>query len=132
MGGYGALRMALGRPDLYASANSHSGALLCGSGTKTSLDQKEMIRIFGRSPRGSAHDLLALARKARKSGTAPKIRIDCGTEDFLIEHNRKYHAELAKLGIAHEYAEYPGMHNWDYWDLHVREAIDFHCRNLKI
>ena len=30
MGGYGALRMALARPDLFASANSHSGAVLHG------------------------------------------------------------------------------------------------------
>lgn len=131
MGGYGALRIGLGRPDLFASVNSHSGAPLRGSTIK-GLDQKEMIRVFGKSPAGTDHDLIALAKKAKQSGIIPKIRIDCGTEDFLLEENRKYDAALTKMGIAHEYEEYPGDHNWDYWDMHVRTAIDFHCRNLRI
>ena len=131
MGGYGALRMALGRPDLFASATSHSGALLVASGAKSSLQGPELNRIFGRKPAGSDHDLLELARRCKKAGTLPKIRIDCGTEDFLLEHNRQYHQHLDKMGIAHEYQEFPGNHNWDYWDLHVREALDFHGKNLK-
>lgn len=132
MGGYGALRMALGRPDLFGSANSHSGALTRGSFAKTNPNEKEFIRVFGKSPAGTDHDLIALARKAKQKRLVPKIRIDCGTDDFLIQQNRDYHAALNKLGIAHEYEEFPGAHTWEYWDLHVREAISFHCRNLKI
>ena len=32
----------------------------------------------------------------------------------------------------HEYNEYPGNHNWDFWDTHIREAIEFHAKNLGI
>ena len=35
-----------------------------------------------------------------------------------------------RLGIPHEYAEFPGSHTWDYWDHHVQEAIAFHQRAL--
>ena len=133
MGGYGALRMALGRPDLFASCNSHSGAVMRGSIKRFGKNEpQEFLDIFGRDPNGSDHDLVELARRAKKAGQYPKIRIDCGTEDFLIQQNREYHTELTKLDIAHEYEEFPGDHNWGYWDIHVREAIAFHVKNLKI
>ena len=34
--------------------------------------------------------------------------------------------------IEHEYNEYPGSHNWDFWDTHIREALEFHAKNLGI
>ena len=34
--------------------------------------------------------------------------------------------------ISHEYEEFPGGHDWGYWDLHVRQAIAFHVRNLRL
>ena len=36
------------------------------------------------------------------------------------------------MQIGHEYAEFVGMHNWEYWDQHVQEAVAFHVKNLKI
>ena len=62
------------------------------------------------------------------AGVLPQIRIDCGTEDFLLEDSRSIHARFDQLGVAHEYAEYPGVHDWDYWDRHIQEAIAFHWR----
>ncbi|MBC7808257.1 MAG: hypothetical protein H7145_19160, partial [Akkermansiaceae bacterium] len=32
---------------------------------------------------------------------------------------------LNEKGITHEYAEYPGEHNWAYWDEHVEESLQF-------
>lgn len=132
MGGYGAMRIALGRPDLFCSVNSHSGALMRGSRKKIDPAESEFIRIFGKSPAGTDHDLIELARRVKKNGPLPKILLDCGTEDFLLESNRSYTKALTDLAIPHTYQEFPGDHNWGYWDLHVREAIDFHCKNLRI
>lgn len=132
MGGYGALRLALGRPDLFISANSHSGAVLHGGKTWDKPEHREMRQIFGRHPAGSDHDLLALARRARRSKRLPALMLDCGVEDFLYEDNRAFHASLDKLGVAHEYREFPGAHNWDYWEAHVPEALAFHARALRI
>jgi S-formylglutathione hydrolase FrmB len=134
MGGYGAMRLALGYPNVYGSANSHSGALAFGH-EPLNLEgdhAAEWELIVGADPRGSEHDLFTLAERRQKEGNAPALRIDCGTEDFLIEHNRSFTAHLKELGVAHEYAEFPGSHTWDYWDLHVQEALAFHCRNLGI
>ena len=63
-------------------------------------------------------------------GRLPALRLDCGTEDFLLEQNRAFHKRLEDLHVPHEYEEFPGGHDWGYWDLHVREAIAFHARNL--
>jgi S-formylglutathione hydrolase FrmB len=37
---------------------------------------------------------------------------------------------MGGLGIAHEYAEYPGEHERGYWNEHIQEAISFHWRTL--
>jgi S-formylglutathione hydrolase FrmB len=133
MGGYGAIKLALKYPERFCSATSHSGGLLFGSQPPrrdaNPSFQAEMRRIFGERPQGGPEDLFPLA-----AGLDPKrrpaLRIDCGTEDFLIERNREFHAHLDRIGYPHEYAEFPGQHEWGYWDLHVQEAIAFHVRHL--
>jgi len=133
MGGYGALRLALAHPDMFVSANSHSGACQAGHKVILPLKDPEFFRVFGPAQQGSAHDLFALtARLKRQRARIPKLRIDVGTDDFLIQDNRVFHAHLEKLGVRHEYAEFPGTHCWEYWDLHIREALAFHCRALGI
>lgn len=136
MGGYGALRLALGYPDRYVSANSHSGAVMFGHDALLKDDglfqPYEFTPMVGEEPGGSDHDLYALAAKVVQSVQPPALRIDCGTEDFLLKPNRAFVADLKRIGYAHTYAEYPGSHSWDYWDLHVQEALQFHCRHLGI
>jgi S-formylglutathione hydrolase FrmB len=134
MGGYGALRLALGYPHVFAAATSHSGAVMHGSRNHPrpggALDEIEFRRIFGDAPVGSDHDLCALAARCLSHGVLPKIRIDCGTADDLLADNRDLHAKLDALRVPHEYAEFPGGHDWDYWDLHVQDALAFHHQHL--
>jgi S-formylglutathione hydrolase FrmB len=134
MGGYGALRLALGYPERYVSATSHSGALAFGHDPVADSDFRapEFRRIAGALPTGSQHDLFALAAKVRQAGNAPALRIDCGTEDFLVQPNRRFVEHLRTLELAHEYQEFPGTHSWDYWDVHVQEALAFHARHLAL
>jgi S-formylglutathione hydrolase FrmB len=135
MGGYGALRLGLGYPDVFATATSHSGAVLHGSRDHPrkggSLQPPEFHRIFGKDPTGTEHDVLALAQQCKSRGTLPKIRIDCGTEDDLVADNRDLHKKLEAMKVPHEYQEYPGKHDWEYWDHHVQEALAFHHKHLK-
>src|SRR5690606_1517100 len=104
MGGYGALRVGLGYAARYASSNSHSGALGWGrAGADEDIREvarrrgwtdgftDEMHRIFGPRPTGTEHDVLRLAREAFRAKTLPKLLIDCGTDDYLIEDSRQYH-----------------------------------------
>lgn len=145
MGGYGALRIGLGYAERFCSVNSHSGAVGWGglTGAKAYREaarargwsddfRMELERIFGLSPEGTDHDLLALAKKAKRAGRLPALSLDCGTEDFLLADNRNFTARLKAAKIPHTYQEYPGAHTWEYWDLHVREAVAFHRGNLGI
>jgi putative tributyrin esterase len=135
MGGYGALRTALAYPEKFISANSHSGAVLAGTQRwdkpHDRLDSKELQAIFGKRPAGSQHDLLTLVTQTPKK-KLPALRLDCGREDFLLNDNRAFAAELAKLRIPHTYEEHPGAHTWDYWDEHIRSALAFHAGHLGI
>jgi S-formylglutathione hydrolase FrmB len=132
MGGYGALRAALAYPHLYVSAHSHSGALLHGSKLWNPGSEYDRSDVFGPDPRGTDHDLLKLAAECRKREVSlPELLIDCGTGDFLLNDNREFHAKLDAMRIPHTYREFPGEHNWDYWDLHIRDAIDFHAQAMK-
>jgi len=132
MGGYGALKLALKHPERFASAVSHSGAVGMGHWPPSRDDafDSEVRRVFGADSQGGENDLFALA--SRLSGGAPALRFDCGTDDFLLESNRVFAAHLKELGVGHEYEEFPGGHDWGYWDEHVREGMEFHRRNLGI
>ena len=130
MGGYGAIRLALAHPELFISANSHSGAF-APFALPGRPKSPEFSRMFGPHPEGTAHDVFSLAATLKRAGKRiPHLRIDCGTEDFLLQSNRDFHAHLSKLKIAHQYAEHPGTHEWDFWDEHVREALAFHAKAL--
>ena len=131
MGGYGALKLGLKFLDLFCSAVSHSGALGITQGKSTSLRADAYHQIFGPSPAEGKDCLFGLAKRVDRS-RLPAIRIDCGVDDGLLEANREYHALLTDLGIAHEYEEFPGAHDWGYWDVHVQEAIGFHRKALGI
>jgi putative tributyrin esterase len=131
MGGYGAMRLALGHPGRYVSANSFSGALTVGGNNRAKWIP-EYRQVFGPKPEGTEHDLVYLTKKCKRLGKLPKLMIDCGVDDHLIAESRSFHATLEKMGIRHAYAEHPGTHNWDYWDAHIREAIAFHRKALGV
>lgn len=130
MGGYGAVKLALKFPELFVSANGHSGAYDIASMPEPVRDIPEWRQIFGVNPAGGKDDVFALARSCDPA-LRPALRIDCGVDDFLIEANRRFHAHLVALGFPHEYEEFPGAHTWEYWDLHVQEALAFHMRLLE-
>jgi S-formylglutathione hydrolase FrmB len=50
----------------------------------------------------------------------------------LIDENRAFHAHLERIGLPHTYKEHAGAHTWDYWDLHVQEALAQHAEVLGI
>jgi len=129
MGGYGAMKLALKYPDRFCSVNSHSGALNIARALPREEIRSELCHIFGEHPEGGSDDVFTLAERLDPE-VAPRILFDCGVDDFLIDHNRAFHAHLNRLGIPHTYVEHPGIHSWDYWDKHVQEALEFHSANL--
>jgi S-formylglutathione hydrolase FrmB len=134
MGGYGAMKLALKYPDRFCSVVSHSSVFdIAGSLTGSDLSA-ELRRIFGGDPGEGNNDVFRLAESAagKRRRLLPAIRFDCGRDDGLIEHNRAFHRHLDKLRIKHQYEEFPGTHDWSYWDTHIQEALKFHAAVLGI
>ncbi len=132
MGGYGAVKVGLKHHEMFASVNSHSGAVgIMHDPDRVKSLGDEFSRIFGKTPTDGPEDPFALVKNL-DHGRLPAIKLDCGTDDFLLEQNRSFHKHLDQLHIKHEYDEFLGGHDWLYWDKHVQDAIAFHVRNLKL
>jgi len=125
MGGYGALMLAMRHADKFRAACSHSGAMDFLHG-----HEREARELYFSIFPPEKYNLFDLAKTHAASGQDVAMRIDCGREDFLIEANRKFHAHLQTLGLAHDYEEFDGGHTWDYWDLHVQKTVTFVMRQL--
>ena len=67
MGGYGAVKLGLKHPEMFASVNSHSGALgfLPESVKRYKEFSPEFERIFGKSPAGGPEDPFAISATDR-------------------------------------------------------------------
>jgi len=75
---------------------------------------------------GSDKDPKALIKSLKASGASiPAMYLSCGTEDFLLEHNRDYHKFLTENEVPHEYIEGPGAHTWEYWDEYILKVLDW-------
>ena len=127
MGGYGAIRVGLANPDLFSVACSHSGAVGYAHGP---IEGRPELGHLARAV-GEAGDCHALAAERKKDGKLPALRLDCGTDDFLLDSNRQFHAHLDEIGVEHVYEEFPGNHNWAYWDEHITATLDFVCEHVR-
>jgi len=130
MGGYGAMKLGLKFPEVFASVVSHSSAFDFAHDPKM-LEGPEFRRIVGERVPGGKDDLYAITERVSPR-QAPAVRIDCGKSDRLLDSNRRFHRHLLGLGIRHEYREFPGEHNWAYWDIRIQEALRFHAKHLKL
>lgn len=130
MGGYGAVKLALRKPEQYAAAASLSGCLdICAR--LTDCNWKNIAAAiwgddFAASVKGTDDDLLALLNKFGDS-TLPKPRIyfTCGTEDGLYPLNLSFKAAIEQTDLVNKFESYPGKHNWDFWDKTIVPALNF-------
>lgn len=130
MGAYGALRIALLDPARYAAVAALSVALPqvlykyhneFTRGMELALGPEEQLA-------GSDRDILTLVdRLAQREGATPKIYACCGTEDWisyegfqLLDRHIKEHAPA----LNYQSSTNSGGHNWDFWNPHIRKAVE--------
>jgi enterochelin esterase-like enzyme len=118
MGGFGALRLAGKYPQRFSAAAGHSSI--------TEASQLDALLTETRAGWSVAPtDLSVLQALVTAPAHLPALRFDCGRDDPYIDANRQLHADLQAAGIAHEYAEHEGGHNWAYWAQHLEETLRF-------
>jgi putative tributyrin esterase len=118
MGGFGALRLAAKYPERFRGAGGHSSMTRFEQHTQF---VEEPLDLYACSP----EDRSVFETMRRNCDRLPAIRFDCGTEDPLIEYNRELDRQLSGAGIPHQYTEYPGGHEWPYWELHLADMLRY-------
>jgi enterochelin esterase-like enzyme len=123
MGGFGALRLGAKYAARVAGISAHSSVTRLAD--LTQHVQQPLKEYLSAGKRDT--DLLYWMRRHRSQ--LPPIRIDCGTEDALLDSNRTLHIALLRYRITHSYEEHPGAHDWAYWQQHVRATLRFVSRS---
>lgn len=140
MGGYGALKCALSRPKQYGSCCAFSSACLFLKEFLDSQRQQSDLRAlratygdqlitdfqaaFGeRLESNPRDDILELARNVSGAAVKPKLYCTCGTEDDLHSDNVRFRDEIAKLDLDFVYEEWPGVHDWAFFNESYRRAL---------
>ncbi|MBR2520919.1 MAG: hypothetical protein IKE62_01890 [Oscillospiraceae bacterium] len=137
MGGYGAMKIGLTFPERFAAIACLSAYNIPEDFSWQAPSQpeewKRMMRIvfgdlFPDDMMGSPHDLYYLADNVCKKGL-PKPAIyhvwgdmDVARRGSLI--TSKYFKDL-KDGFRYYCAEYPGYHDFDFWDARLPEMFEF-------
>lgn len=119
MGGFGALRLGAKHPRRFRGVSGHSSITHF---SQMSRFVEEPLAAYGPPPE---EEQCVLHWMTANRATLPPVRFDCGTDDPLIEDNRRLHRDLDALGIPHRYEEFAGGHEWPYWELHLEDSLRF-------
>jgi putative tributyrin esterase len=122
MGGFGAMRLGAKNPDRFAGISAHSSITHLAH---MSNFIEEPLSAYGPPPE---HEQSVLHWMLANRDRLPPLRFDCGSEDHLVEHNRQLHRDLTSHQVPHTYEEFPGGHEWPYWERHVADSLRFFGR----
>ncbi|MDD2649115.1 MAG: alpha/beta hydrolase-fold protein [Eubacteriales bacterium] len=134
MGGFGAIRNGLCYNSSFGAVIGLSSALITDkvAEMKKGDTRGEVVAPYGyyrqtfgemKNVKGGVNDPKALAAKALKSGTFPRLFLACGTEDFLYQPNLDFHTELGKIGYEHEWRAAEGVHDFRFWNRMIQEGL---------
>ena len=122
MGSYGAYKAAFTHSETFGYAASLSGAL--------DIDcvkiWQDVVTKLGGKLRGTDNDTFVPAKRLKESGKElPRLYQWCGFDDFLYEGNILARDILNGLGYKLDYFESDGGHSWEFWDLKIRDVLDW-------
>ena len=133
MGGFGAVKLALRHPDLYAFAGGLSSALdVPGRPFSVARIRKYLHyrSIFGpwKSATRRENDPFALASSADPA-KIPYFFLTCGEQEGLLSTNRSFAEILERRHFAYEFHVVPGGHDWPQWNARLddlfRSLLDY-------
>jgi S-formylglutathione hydrolase FrmB len=119
MGGYGAVKLGVKYPDLFAFAGSLSGAFNAPNNLDTLRPdfRTKLLEVFGgEGGHTRPQNDIFLLLNTRHQAPYPYFYLACGTADFFLDTNRSLTQQLSSRNLAYEYHETPGGHTWEYWD----------------
>ena len=135
MGGYGAMKIGVTNPEKYAaigcfSAGANHEKKIASSQVfdKKTEEKRQYLLYGGKEILGTIEDTWYMAEKNKKNKCLPRIFHTCGKQDFLLEEARKtrdFFESMEGNPYDYTYEEHEGIHDWEYWDLHITDFLRF-------
>ena len=127
MGGYGAFKLALNKPEQFAAGISLSGVLDIVAAMRNPIHSIFNVNeYFGGLDKleGSYSDLFAQIQKLKGDGVAiPNLYMACGLNDDLYEMNVKFRDFANSNSVGLTYEEGPGGHTWEFRDQYIQRSL---------
>lgn len=118
-GGYGAINIALHHPQLF-------GYVLALSASTSAEPNLEHQNLWANNPSARRYNSPILYVKSVPQARHIHFFLVVGTSDVgTYQGNRAFAAELAKLKIPYRTLYAPGTHSWNFWRLHVVDALNY-------
>ncbi|MBN7772586.1 alpha/beta hydrolase [Clostridium aminobutyricum] len=141
MGGYGALKCALAKPEQYGLCGAFSSACLF---IKEDIDEhkkngsepwfvemygektiEDFLLAFGMELEWNPKDdILELAKGIQDHGVQPMIYTACGTEDYFHKDNLRFSEEMKQMNFNITYEEWQGKHDFPFFNEALRRVIE--------
>jgi len=142
MGGYGALRLALVKPEQFGFCGAISPACLyfkpmldalrkdpdsyLEAGAETHEVLKDLNNAFGESLEyRKDYDIIELVKDFPGGKPRPKIYITCGTEDSLRKENLAFADQMKNGDFDFTYEEWSGGHEWYFFNEALKKTLEF-------
>ncbi|MGI8555085.1 MAG: alpha/beta hydrolase [Pyrinomonadaceae bacterium] len=138
MGGYGAFKFAFRRPEMFCFAASMSGAFhaaeVCDDAENEIWREihPSVNNVFSDENVRAENNLFQIAEDfpADKISELPFFYFDCGRKDVFLKVNRRLNKIFQRRGIAHEFRQFAGGHDWNYWDEHIVHILKLTAKKL--
>jgi len=143
MGGNGALKLALSKPDQYGFCGAISAACLYFKPVLDAIRKdksaffyidaaeseeviKDLYAMYGEDLEYRIEgDVPELVRNFPADKPKPKIYATCGTEDDLVKENHKFRDEMKNTAFDFTYNEWAGGHDWDFFNEGLKKTLEF-------
>lgn len=136
MGGWGALYLGMRHPDLFAFVASMSGPLDMSERPFAwwhPFNSRFLRTVFGTE--GTAvrdrFDLYKLEKRRARDLRDVDFFLSCGTRESLLAPNRRMAAAMKESGLALDYREVEGAHQWGNWNQVLPVVISAAAKKLR-
>ncbi len=129
MGGHGAINLFLNHPDFFKSAGSTSGIL----DLLPFPNNWGIIKVLGNQEtyKDNWINHSAIYNLYKIKNLNKKFIVDCGTEDFAFDVNRRFRDSCAAHGINISFIQTIGNHSYDYWTKSIIKHFEFFKAMIK-
>lgn len=134
MGGFGALHVGLSHPEQFGGIIAVSSALVIYNvaqmkpGDRDLADYDYYKQTFGEPKnvlQSTNNPEVLLINLQRNGGSIPPIYMACGTEDMLLEYNRRFAQFLTEHALQFHFDQQPGGHDRDFGIPHLDAGLRY-------